>query len=174
VFGSPVRLSRRRSSFVRLVVGGWLTSCDRRPRGVAAVVAAVVVGSLLIGVQASAAVAGPTVWSAHQPPPVDQPPPVRATPVEARPRPADLAQGAGRRPTRTVVWPSAGAAEATLVGRATDPRAVRGDGPPTKPVTARAGQLPVWVGPAAAGLATGAASRAGESGPGYPGHGLRC
>lgn len=96
-----------------------------------------------------------------------QPKAVTAKPVTAKPRPADMTQGAGTTGAAKVAWPAAGVAEADLIGQSAPGTARRNGGDPL-PAVARAGSLPVWVGPAtseagsnrAATAATAAVTRA--------------
>ncbi|WP_121159797.1 polymorphic toxin-type HINT domain-containing protein [Micromonospora pisi] len=88
---------------------------------------------------------------------VVQPKAVTAKPVAAKPRPADMTQGAGKAASAKTVWPAAGVAEASLIGQSA-PGTARANGGDPLPVVARAGSLPVWVGPATASAGTNRAA----------------
>ncbi|MFG3419142.1 polymorphic toxin-type HINT domain-containing protein [Micromonospora sp. NPDC048063] len=89
---------------------------------------------------------------------VTQPKPVSAKPVKPKPRPADLSQGANRRPVEKITWPAVGAAE-VAVAPAAERKA-------TPSATTQAGALPVYVGPSvtdAAGARTTASTAVGRA-----------
>ncbi|CCH16745.1 RHS repeat-associated core domain-containing protein [Micromonospora lupini] len=127
---------------------------DSRLRsGTSAALALVVLSSMLTTLSQRAAVAAPARLG------VSQPTAVSTKPVAARPRPADLSQGANRRPTEGIVWPTASVAEAdvpaTVLGRAAGSAKVPS-------ASTRAGKLPVYVGQPVGG---GDASRVAAQDP---------
>ncbi|WP_327030868.1 polymorphic toxin-type HINT domain-containing protein [Micromonospora sp. NBC_01740] len=131
---SPATVARRdsRSSF-------WRPE-SRLRMGLAGSLALVMLASTLTA-QPRPAVAAPPVGLG-----VTQPKPVSAKPVRSKPRPADLSQGANRRPAGKVTWPSAGVAEAGVAPAAGNRAATAP--PVTAPSAAtRVGALPVYVGP---------------------------
>ncbi|MEU7998259.1 polymorphic toxin-type HINT domain-containing protein [Micromonospora sp. NPDC049060] len=147
---SPATVARRdsRSSF-------WRPE-SRLRMGLAGSLALVMLASTLTAQPRPAAAAPPVSLG------VTQPKPVSAKPVRSKPRPADLSQGANRRPVGKVTWPSAGVAEA---GVAPAPENRAATAPPvTAPsATTRVGALPVYVGPAVAKSAEPRATAAAVS-----------
>lgn len=113
----------------------------RATRITAVSVSAALAGSLLVALPAGAERRPLPGLSAGTTPTVD------AVPVTPRSRPRDLSQGTKAVP-RPAVWPAAGVAEVAVIAGSGDRRVLKRNGGRTAATMMRAGDLPVWVGPA--------------------------
>ncbi|SCG71173.1 intein C-terminal splicing region/intein N-terminal splicing region/RHS repeat-associated core domain-containing protein [Micromonospora coxensis] len=127
----------------------WLPG-SRLRLGLSAALTPVVLASLLAATPQPAKAADPTHLT------LSQPKAVTTKDVLAKPRPADMSQGADSVTATTLSWPAAGTAEASVPAEIAR-RAAAAKAPAT---STRVGKLPVWVGPADGAGARVAASTA--------------
>ncbi|TDB77554.1 polymorphic toxin-type HINT domain-containing protein [Micromonospora sp. KC723] len=144
--GMPPVASTRHDSRSRF----WLPG-SRLRLGLSAALTPVVLASLLAATPQPARAAEPTRLT------LSQPKAVTSKEVLAKPRPADMSQGADSVTATTLTWPTAGTAEAAVPANT-----ARTAGAAAKvPVAStRVGKLPVWVGPASGAESRVAASTA--------------